>query len=423
MTEPAPSPVEGSVPAAPIERLDRRRVVSWALYDLANTIYSAIVMTGFLVPLFRSRWGSATPVGLTTSVTLLASAFVSTWLGTLVDRTGRARPGLDVSTTLCCLFSAMLFFAVEWGWLPTLLCYAASLFSYQAALTFYNTLLPAVAPPSRRGFVSGLGVGLGYAGIPLALVVGKLVLDTPLGAPGAFLVSAAMMTLGTIPLWLYVKDAPTRPRRDRLDRPAGLFATLRWVRTQPLLLLLLLGTFVSADVANTLIQYATDYFSAKNGLGMSLQEAITHLIWLSVTAMLGGLVVGRVADRAPVRTYVIATTALVTALVGTALFPSSPLATGWLVLAGGVGIAAVWTVGRQLVLRVTPPEHYGEALGLYGVTTKASIVGTVVFVVLADNVGFSVAILTEAATLAAGVVLMLAFGRRFALARAAGTLP
>jgi UMF1 family MFS transporter len=395
--------------------------VSWALYDLANTVYSAIVMTGFLVPLFRSRWGSATPVGVTTSLTLLASAFASTWFGTLVDRTGRSRPGLDVSTVACCLLSAALFFAVEWGWLPTLLVYGASLFAYQAALTFYNTLLPVVAPPERRGFVSGLGVGLGYAGIPLALLLGKAVLETPLGVPGAFLVSAAMMTLGTVPLWLYVKDPPTPTPRARSSRPAGLLATLRWVRTQPLLGLLLLGTFVSADVANTLIQYATDYF--KSGLGMSLQRAITFLIWLSVTALAGGLVVGRLADRNPVRTYVVATSALVTGLVATALLPGSPLATGWLVLTGGVGVAAVWTVGRQLVLRVTPPDRYGEALGLYGVTTKASVVGTTVFVVIADRAGFPVAILTEAVTLAGGVVLMLAFGRRFALARAAGTLP
>jgi UMF1 family MFS transporter len=411
----------GSVPAAPPVRLDRRRVAAWALYDLANTIYSAIVMTGFLVPLFRSRWGTVTPVAITTSLTLLASAFASTWFGTLVDRTGRSRPGLDVSTVACCVLTAALFFAVEAGWLATLLCYGGSLFAYQAALTFYNTLLPVVAPPERRGFVSGLGVGLGYAGIPLALVVGKGVVETPLGVPGAFLVSAGMMTLGTVPLWRYVKDPPARARPEGPHRPAGLLATLRWVRTQPLLLLLLLATFVSADVANTLIQYATDYF--QSGLGMSLQKAITFLIWLSITALLGGLAIGRLADRAPVRAYLLATSALVTGLVGTALAPASPLTTGWLVLTGGVGVAAVWTVGRQLVLRVTPPERYGEALGLYGVTTKASIVGTVVFAVLADNVGYPVAILTEAATLAGGVVLMLAFGRRFARARAAGTLP
>jgi UMF1 family MFS transporter len=193
------------------------------------------------------------------------------------------------------------------------------------------------------------------------------------------------------------------------------------VRTQPLLLLLLCGTFVSADVANTLIQYATDYF--KSGLGMSLPQAITFLIWLSLTALAGGFVVGRLADRRPVGAYVVATTALVTGLAGTALLPSSGAATAWLVLTGGVGVAAVWTVGRQLVLRVTPPDRYGEALGLYGVTTKASIVGTTVFPMIVEAAGFPAAILAQAAVLAAGVVLMLAFGRRFALARAAGTLP
>src|SRR5436190_19357548 len=123
----------------------RTLVVSWALYDLGNTIYSAIVMTAFLPPLFEHLHGSLTPLGLTTSATLLASALISTRLGTPVDRTGRARPGLDISTNVCVAFTALLYFAADWGMGPTLLCYAASLFGYQAALTFYNALLPVVA--------------------------------------------------------------------------------------------------------------------------------------------------------------------------------------------------------------------------------------------------------------------------------------
>ena len=95
-----------------------------------------------------------------------------------------------------------------------------------------------------------------------------------------------------------------------------------------------------------------------------------------------------------------------------------------LIVTGGVGVAAVWTIGRQLVLRVTPAERQGEALGLYGITTKASVVGTLVFAVVRDAFGFPAAIVVAAAgTLAAGVALVLAFGRQFAVARAAGTLP
>ncbi|HVG94148.1 MAG TPA: MFS transporter [Planctomycetota bacterium] len=394
----------------------RRVVVAWALYDLANTIYSAVVVTAFLPSIFVKSWGSLKPIGITTSLTLLASAIVSPRLGAGVDRTGRARRGLDIATNVCCVFSALLFFAVNWGPVPTLACYAVSLFAYQAALTYYNALLPVVAPPHRRGFVSGLGTGLGYAGIPLALLLGQWIMRaTPLGARGAFLLCAVLMTLGTIPLWLYVRDDPAAARRTPSpDAPARTVRdAIAFVRTQPVLLLLLAANFVCADVANTLIQYATLYF--EDYVGMPLERAVTLLILLSLTAMVGGLVVGRFADRVPpTRLYAGACAALVVGLVVAAEWPGHPVATAMLIVTGGIGVSTIWSVGRQLVVRVTPPERFGEALGLYGVTTKASIVGTTMFAVLRDHFGYRVAILVEAAVLAGGVLLILALGRRLA---------
>lgn len=400
----APAP-----PAAPPAKSARRVVVSWSLYDLANTIYSAIVMTAFLPPLFEGRYGSLTPFGVTTSLTLLASAFVSTRMGAVVDRTGRARPGLDVWTNVCTLATAGLYFVASAGALPLLATYAVSLFAYQAALTFYNALLPVVAPPERRGFVSGLGTGLGYAGIPLALLIGKAVMASPLGLEGTFLVSAVLMTLGTVPLWLDVKDDPSRARAETPS--PRLVDSLRWVAKQPVLGLLLLTNFVCADVANTLIAYATMYFT--DYAGLPLGEAVNLLIALSVTAMLGGLVVGRYADRVrPTLLYGGACGALVVGLVVAALAPHALAARVLLVVTGGVGVSTIWSVGRQLVIRVAPPERCGEALGLYGVTTKASIVGTTVFAILRDHFGYQAAVLAQAATLTLGTALVLRLGRR-----------
>lgn len=424
---PAPPSPEPPAPAAAdadaagvVAGAPRRVVVSWAVYDLANTIYSAIVMTAFLPPLFKSRFGSLAAFGPTTSLTLLVAAFFSTRFGAGVDRTGRARPGLDVSTNVCVLLSAALFFAVKGGPVPTLLAYAGSLFAYQAALTYYNALLPVVAPPHRRGFVSGLGTGLGYAGIPLALLLGKAVMDGPLGVEGAFLVSAGLMTLGTVPLWLFVRDDPARARAPApASAPAPrLLDSLRWVAKEPVLRLLLLANFVCADVANTLIQYATVYF--EEHVGLARGRAVDMVLYLSLTALVGGLVVGRFADRVrPARLFAGACATLAAALATTALAPHAPAATAFLVLAGGVGVATTWTVGRQLVIRVAPRERCGEALGLYGVTTKASILGTSVFPLLAEGVGYVAAVLVEASVLAVGVGLLLVLDRRLPAAGAA----
>jgi UMF1 family MFS transporter len=404
VTEGAPDP----------ERGDAKTILSWALYDLANTIYSAIVVTLFLPSFLEDRYGAAWPLGVTTSVTLLASAFVSPWLGSLVDRTGKARRGLDLFTWGCTLSSAALCWAAWQGLLPALACFAVSLFCYQGALTFYNALLPVVAPPTRRGYVSGLGTGLGYLGIPVAIVIALFVKDTALGIPGTFLVSAVLMTLGTIPLWLNVHDGPALgvpPVRERPPRAAqGVIETLRSLRGHKALLLLLVANLVSADVANTLIQWATYYF--EKGEGMTKNASGIMVIALAFTALLGGLTVGRVADRLPpARIYLACCAGLVLGLAGVAAFPGTWPFRILLILTGGIGVAAIWSVGRQLVVRLAPPDRIGACMGLYGVTTKISILGTTLFPVLREVAGFRVAIAAEAAMLALGCVLIEALHR------------
>jgi MFS transporter, UMF1 family len=403
----APAPSTGDAVA-----LRPRVVVSWALYDLANTIYSAIVMTTFLPDLLDVRYGTTTPFFVATSVTLLLSAFVSTSFGAHVDRTGRARPGLDVATLVCAGATAGLWLAAGAG-VPTLLVlYAVSLFAYQAALTFYNALLPVVAPPERRGFVSGLGTGLGYAGLPLAFLVGKAVVSSPMGTEGTFLLCAALLTLGTVPLWLFVRDDPRAVRAEAAPR-VRLVDSLRWVASHRLLGLLLLANFVNADVANTLITHV--YLYLKKHVGLAAGDAVNLMVALSLTALAGGLVVGRLADRLrPARVLAACAGALMSALLVTAAWPRAWPSVAWLVVAGGLGIAATWTIGRQLVIRVAPRERCGEALGLYGVTTKASILGTSVFALLRDALGYPVAVVVQACVLGVGIVLLLAFDRRAA---------
>jgi UMF1 family MFS transporter len=410
----APAPPAAPPPA----RGSTKVIVSWATYDLANTVYYAIVVTAFLPPYFDKTYGGLGALGVTTAATLLVSGLVSPGMGARVDRTGRARPGLDLFTWLCVGATAVLCFVAPLGRWAALSCYAVSLFAYQAAITFYNALLPVVAPPGRRGFVSALGTGIGYGGVPLAVFLGLKAKDwtspltgDPLGVPGAFLVAALLMLVGTIPLWLHVKDDPSLVRGAAGGERVTLLDAVRRVAKDRILRLLLIANFVCADVANTLIQYATAYFEGFSGF--TSQQSGYLLMALAVTALVGGLAIGRVADRtAPTRIYLGTCAALVPALVAAALFPGAAWSTAFLVVAGGVGVSAIWSVGRQLVLRHAPPDRCGETLGLYGVTVKVSIVGTAVFGLIRDAWGYRPAVLVEAATLAFGCSLVYVLHRR-----------
>jgi UMF1 family MFS transporter len=385
------------------QRRDRRAVVSWSLYDLANTIYYAIVVTWGIPPLVRERYGAPAALGYVISGTLVLSAVVSPSMGAQVDRTGRAIPGLTLWTILCVSTTAVLSFVAPHGLWPTLAAFAASLFAYQTALTFYNALLPAVAPPGREGSVSGLGTGLGYVGLPASILL-ALYLRERWGVGPAFLMAAVLMTAWTVPLWLWVRDDPRRVRAAA-GRKRSVLDALRAVAKDRTLLLFLVANFVCADVANTLIVWANDYFQHGEDLEPDLAGKLQ--IALAMTAFLGGIVVGRLADRvSPTAIYLVCCVGLGLGLVGMVVFPKNPWSRGFLILTGGVGVAAIWTVGRQLVMSLVPKERHGEFFGLYGVTVKVSVIGTLLFGVLSEDGDFADAILVEAGMLAVGIGLL-----------------
>ena len=87
------------------------------------------------------------------------NAAVSPVLGAMSDRTGGRKRYLLVFTVGCILPTLVIGF-VDIG--LGLLAFALANFAYQAALIYYDALLPDVAEPRSRGRLSGVGVALGY---------------------------------------------------------------------------------------------------------------------------------------------------------------------------------------------------------------------------------------------------------------------
>ena len=82
------------------------RAVSWAFYDFANTIYSAIVVTFYLTLYMTKELGSSNfLIGSATFASMIFSAFISPFLGALPDRTGHTKRYLVFFTLLARLSS------------------------------------------------------------------------------------------------------------------------------------------------------------------------------------------------------------------------------------------------------------------------------------------------------------------------------
>ena len=344
--------------------------LGWILYDLANTIFSYAVVTRYFNEWIIIEQGRPDLyVGLMSLAVSVALVLSLPFVGALADSSGRRMPFLVAATVACVAATALL--GVVEGVFLALLVAAVAIFAYNSALAHYDPLLTVVAPPERRGLVSGIGVGVGYVGVLIALVVlGQLV---PEGEnQRAFLPTAILFLVLSIPCFLWVRDRP-RSSSARARPPSGvmkeLVASVRRAR-RARYGRLLVARFFYVDALATVIAYMTVYARRTGDFPGSQVEA---LLAASVAfAVVGGLVAGALVERLGPKRVLSATLVLVAAtLLATGISGQGAL----LWVAGpavGVGLGAVWTSDRVFLIRLCPEEHRGEAFGLYTLVGKAS---------------------------------------------------
>jgi UMF1 family MFS transporter len=363
--------------------------LAWALYDFANTIFSFAVVS-FAMSLWTIRFLGEGPgtfwFTAAVSASVLVNAAVSPVLGAMSDRVGRRTPFLAAFTTLCIVATVVIGFVdIRLG----LVAFAIANFAYQAALIYYDAMLPDVASPLARGRLSGIGVALGYCG---TLLVGALLLLGVSTAPNGESTSATFVLVGSLfalfaaPLFLVIHDRRVEGRARISLADAGrswsqLAETVRHARAVPGLLRFIGARFFYSDPINTAIAVMSAF--AVHAVGFTEGQALQVLLILTVVAVVASFGWGLLADRwGPRRTLfaVLGTWAVGLVVIAVALAPVPFLVAGALL---GAGLGGVGVVDRLMLLRLAPPERVGEMFGLYGLVGKFSaVVGPVAYGVI-----------------------------------------
>ncbi|MBA2266356.1 MAG: MFS transporter [Chloroflexi bacterium] len=393
--------------------------LAWALYDFANTIFSFAIVS-FAMSLWTIRFLGEGPgtfwFTAAVSVSVLLNAIVSPVLGAMSDRIGRRKPFLAVFTAVCLLGTlAIGFLDVRLG----LVAFAIANFAYQAALIYYDALLPDVARPIARGRLSGIGVALGYCG---TLLVGVLLLAgistdaEGSSTPGTFALVAGLFLLFAAPLFLLVRErsrAGEPLHATDVTRSFGQLAqTVRHARESPGLLRFIVARFFYSDPVNTAIVVMSAF--AVHAVGFSEGQALQVLLILTVVAVIASLGWGVLADRwGPRRTLfaVLATWAIGLAIITAFLAPIPFLAAGALL---GAGLGGVGVVDRLMLLRLAPDDRVGEMFGLYGLVGKFSaVIGPIIYGIIVatllgslDRDAYRIAIASLFVLLLVGVLIL-----------------
>jgi UMF1 family MFS transporter len=350
--------------------------LSWALYDFANTIFSFAIVS-YAMSLWAIKFlGEADgqfAFTLAFSASVLVNAAVSPVLGAMSDRVGQRKGFLLVFTAIC-IVATMLIGLVDIG--LGLLAFAVANFAYQAALIYYDALLPDVARPETQGRLSGIGVALGYMGSIVSGLLFKLTTDANGDSTVAsFLLVGSLFALFAVPLFVRVRERQTRGRFSALDALrswAQLRETIRHARETPGLLRFVVGRFFYSDPINTAIVVMSAF--ATQAIGFTASAALNILLVLIVVAVVASFGWGILVDQlGPKRTLllVLASWTAGLLLLGLWLAPVPFLIAG-AVLGSGLGGVAV--TDRLLLIRLSPPERLGEMFGLYGLAGKFSAV-------------------------------------------------
>ncbi len=366
-------------------------VTSWALYDLANTVFSMNIISLYL-PLWvvNTMGGSDAVYGNAASLSMFMIFLSAPILGALSDQAGRRMPFLVIATVFCVVFTALLGLG---GLTTSLIVFIIANYMFQAGLIFYDALLPAVSNEENRGKISGLGVGVGYMGSFIGVGSGLLLLDR-IGYVGIFRLSALLFLVFSLPCFLFLKERGTAGFRFRAKMVTDALGQVRHTvanaRGFPGLPRFLIGRMFYAEPINTLIIFMGIYVA--NEVGFSATE-VQILLLVSITAaVIGGLAFGLVVDKiGPKRSLNVALIAWMFVLSGAiavAVF-NLPGALFWGIGGmAGLALGGTWTADRPYLMRLAPPKYLGEFYGLFRMAGRfASIIGPLVWGLITTTLG------------------------------------
>ena len=367
-------------------------LVSWALYDWANSAFATIIETFVFAAYFTRRVAENETIGSvqwgnTLSVAGVIVAIGGPILGAMADQGGRRKPWIAAFTFLCVVATALLWFvkpSPEYVWLALPLVVVGAIGAEFAGI-FYNAMLPSLAGIGRLGRWSGWGWSLGYVGGLASLVVALFAfvkVENPWFAldrasaehvRATFVLAAGWFLLFAIPLFLITPD--TRPTGKRFARAArdGLGQvgeSIRQVRRYGHIIRFLIARMIYVDGLATVFAFGGVY--AAGTFDMTEQEVLMFGIALNVTAGIGAAAFAWVDDRIGAKpTILLSLVGLMVA--GTLiLLVESPTLFWTFGMLLGLFVGPVQAASRSFMARVAPQALLTEMFGLYALSGKAT---------------------------------------------------
>ncbi len=404
---------------------DRRKVLSWALYDWANSAFAITVMSAFFPLFLKQYWSDGADATLTTfrlglanSIGSIVIALLSPVLGAIADQGGTRKRYLVLFAAMAIVMTGALQFVARGEWPLAIALYVLAVIGFSGSNSFYDALLVSVAREPQFDKVSSLGFALGYLGGGLLFAVNVAMTLWPAHFGLVDAAEAVRLSFGTVALWwaifsvpllVFVKEPEAAGRLSGGSAASAGFrqlaATFREIRRLRTVLLFLLAYLLYIDGVGTLARMALDYGMA---LGFDEKKLIVALLITQFVGFPASIAFGVLGARFGAKTGIYIGLVIYSASTLWAYLMESTWEFYALAVVIGLVQGGVQSLSRSLFARIMPADRAGEFFGFYNMLGKfAAVMGPLLMGSAALATGSSrAAILVLVALFIAGGILL-----------------
>jgi MFS transporter, UMF1 family len=369
-----------------------REILSWGLYDWANSAFATTVIAGFFPVFFKQYWAASQTevestfyLGLVNALASLVIVIFAPLLGALADQLSRRKKMLMNFAILGILMTAGLSLLGEGAWLMALMLYFFALIGFSGSNIFYDSLILNVASLKQVDRVSSIGFALGYLGGGLLFAFNVLMVTWPewFGlADASAAVKWSFVSVGlwwaafSVPLLLFVKEEQGAQKLSlELVRMSyqNVVSTIKKIRQLKMTFIFLVAYWLYIDGVDTIIRMAVDFGLA---VGLESNGLLAALLLTQFVGFPAALVFGWIGHvKGP--KFGIFVALLVYCLI---VLWAMQLSSQWefYVLAFAVGLVqgGIQSLSRSLYARLVPVSQKTEFFGFYNMLGKfAAVIG------------------------------------------------
>ena len=372
---------------------NKKEILSWSLYDWANSTFSTTVMAGFFPIFFKQYWSTSAEVTVTTWYLGLANSIASILVATLAPFLGAIADKASVKKRLLIFFAFLgiistgtLSIINQGQWIIAIVFYVTASIGFMSANIFYDSLLPSVAPKEKRDFVSSFGYALGYIGGGILFLINVLmylkpelfgISDAASAIKLSFLTVAIWWAVFSIPIMVFVKE-PSVSENIGITNSIKLgfnqlISTIATIKKFKVVTTFLIAYWFYIDGVDTVIRMAVDYGTS---IGFSTSALIIALLLVQFIAFPATLIYNWFASKIGIKRGIFI------GIIGYILISifASLVSKEWHFYAIAVMIACfqggIQALSRSLYSTIIPKSNAAEFFGFYNMFGKfAAIIG------------------------------------------------